>query len=72
MVLFEGVELFCAVILLAMGTAAHSFSGVWEAGGGGERGWEAGDEGCVRSEGGDVVEGCVCGGGMLLMKRGAK
>jgi len=31
--------------------------------GGGERGWEAGDEGCVRSEGGDVVEGCVCGGG---------
>lgn len=63
MVLFEGVELFCAVILLAIGTAAHSFSGVWEAGGGGggERGWEAGDEGCVKSEGGDVVEGCVWG-----------
>ena len=35
MVLFEGVELFCAVILLAIGTAAHSFSGVWEAEGGG-------------------------------------
>lgn len=26
-----------------------------------ERGWEAGDEGCVKSEGGDVVEGCVWG-----------
>ena len=63
MVLFEGVELFCAVILLAIGTAAHSFSDVWEVGEGG--GWSGGGRqetrDALKAKEGDVVEGCVWG-----------